>query len=124
VTVSSLLAGLPVIVLTTTGARSGLPRSAPLVGLRSGSGAYAVIASNFGQHHHPAWSHNLRARSEATIAVAGRSTRVRARVAEGAERDAIWRQALEVYPGYAGYERRTLHRGIVVWVLEPTDGQP
>ena len=118
-TVSSLLAGLPVVVLTTTGARSGLARSVPLVGLRAGAGAYAVIASNFGRHHHPAWSHNLRAHPDATVTVAGRPAPVRATVAEGERRDAIWRQALEVYPGYAAYEQRTMHRGIVVWLLEP-----
>ncbi|HTU28547.1 MAG TPA: nitroreductase/quinone reductase family protein [Solirubrobacteraceae bacterium] len=116
---TSFLAGLPVIVLTTTGARSGEPRSVPLVGLRAGSGTYAVIASNFGQRHHPAWSYNLRAHPDATITVAGRLTRVRASIAEGDQREVIWRQALEVYPGYAAYERRAAHRGIAVWVLHP-----
>ncbi len=118
-TVSSLVAGLPVIVITTTGARSGLPRSVPLVGLRVGNDAYAVIASNFGQRRQPAWSHNLRAHPDVTLTVAGRATPVHATEAEGGQREAIWRQALQVYPGYAAYERRASHRPIVVWVLTP-----
>ena len=120
--VTSLLAGLPVVVLTTTGARSGMPRSVPLVGLPVAPDGYAVIASNFGRRHHPAWSHNLRAHPEATLATRGRSRPMQAAVAEGEQRAAIWRRALEVYPGYAAYERRTAHRGIVVWVLEPVAG--
>lgn len=121
-TLASLLAGLPVVVLTTTGARSGQPRSVPLVGLPVGQNAYAVIASNFGQHHHPAWSHNLRARPEAELTISGRSRSVRATIAEGERREAIWRQALRVYPGYADYARRASHREIVVWVLDPVTG--
>lgn len=121
-TLTSLLAGLPVVVLTTVGARRGLPRSAPLVGLRVGPDACAVIASNFGQRHHPAWSHNLRAHPDATLTVAGRGRPVRATVAEGTRREAIWQQALGVYPGYAAYARRASQRDIVVWVLEPVAG--
>jgi deazaflavin-dependent oxidoreductase (nitroreductase family) len=122
---TSLLAGLPIVVLTTTGARSGRRRSVPLVGLRAGAGAYAVIASNFGQHHHPAWSYNLRAHpDDVTLTVAGHPTPMRARIAEGEERAGIWRQALDVYPGYAAYERRASHRDIIVWVLEASSTAP
>jgi deazaflavin-dependent oxidoreductase (nitroreductase family) len=122
---TSLLAGLPIVVLTTTGARSGRPRSVPLVGLRAGAGGYALIASNFGQRHHPAWSYNLRAHpDDVTLTVAGRPARMRARVAAGEERAEIWRQALGIYPGYAAYERRASHRDIVVWVLEPSPSAP
>lgn len=118
-TLASLLAGLPVVVLTTTGARSGQARSVPLVGLPVGPSEFAVIASNFGRRHHPAWSYNLRAQPEATLTISGRPRAVRATIPEGERRDAIWRQALEVYPGYADYARRASHRDVVVWVLDP-----
>ena len=117
-TMTAVLAGLPTVWLTTTGARSGQARTVPLIGLATDRGV-AVIASNFGQTHHPAWSHNLTAHPEATARVAGRELPVHAVVAEGERRAAIWRQALALYPGYSVYERRASHRDIVVWVLEP-----
>ena len=120
---SSLLAGLPVIMLTTTGARSGRSRTVPLLGLPV-EGGMAVIASNWGQRHAPGWSHNLRADPHATMSVLGRERPVRAVVAEGERRAAIWQRGLQVYPGYAQYERRASHRRIVVWVLEPSDAAP
>jgi deazaflavin-dependent oxidoreductase (nitroreductase family) len=117
-TLGSLVSGLPVVMLTTTGARSGQPRTVPLLGLPTEDGL-AVIASNFGQGRHPAWYHNLRAHPEAEIAVAGRRERVRAVPVEGERRERIWRQGLEVYPGWAQYERRAQGRRIVLFVLEP-----
>jgi deazaflavin-dependent oxidoreductase (nitroreductase family) len=117
-TFTSALAGLPVIMLTTTGARSGRPRTLPLVGLPDGD-SMAVIASNFGQTHHPAWSHNLRAHPDATMTVFGRDIAVRASVADGEDRARIWAEGLRVYPGFALYERRAWNRRIVVWRLEP-----
>jgi deazaflavin-dependent oxidoreductase (nitroreductase family) len=117
-TLSGLLAGLPTVWLTTTGARSGEPRTVPLIGLTTDRGL-AVIASNFGQAHHPAWSHNLTAHPEASARVAGRELPVRAVVARGDRRAAIWRQAVALYPGYSVYARRASHRDIVIWMLEP-----
>jgi deazaflavin-dependent oxidoreductase (nitroreductase family) len=117
-TVSSLVSGLPVVFLTTRGARSGRPRTVPLLGLPTEDGV-AVIASNFGQGHHPAWYHNLRAHPEAEIAVDGRRERVRAVPVEGERRERIWRAGLEMYPGWTQYERRAQGRRIVVFVLEP-----
>ena len=117
-TMTGMLAGLPTVWLTTTGARSGQPRTVPLIGLATDRGV-AVIASNFGQTHHPAWSHNLIACPQATARVAGRELPVRAVAAEGARRAAIWRQAVALYPGYSAYEKRAAHRDIVIWVLEP-----
>jgi deazaflavin-dependent oxidoreductase (nitroreductase family) len=117
-TLTAALAGMPTVMLTTTGARSGQPRTVPLVGL-STEGGIAIIASNFGQTNHPAWSHNLRAHPEASARLHDRELAVRAVVAEGEQRQQIWNQALALYPGYATYERRASHRDIVVWVLEP-----
>jgi deazaflavin-dependent oxidoreductase (nitroreductase family) len=113
-TLTSLFAGLPIVVLTTKGARSGHPSSVPLVGLPA-PGGVAIIGSNYGQRHHPAWYHNLRADPNAELD----GKRVRAVELEGEERARIWQQALRTYPGYATYERRAAHRRIGVFVLEP-----
>jgi deazaflavin-dependent oxidoreductase (nitroreductase family) len=120
-TLTSLLAGVPIVMLTTTGARSGQARTSPLVGFGTDAGI-AVIASNFGQRHHPAWSYNLRAHPEAVMTLFGRDLRVRASVVDGERRAAIWEQAVRIYPGYAQYARRAAHRDIVVWELQPIPG--
>jgi deazaflavin-dependent oxidoreductase (nitroreductase family) len=119
-TFASLVSGIPVVMLTTTGARSGQPRTVPVLGLPTPDGI-AVIASNFGQHRHPAWYHNLRANPEGSIAVNGRTQRVRAVEAEGDRRAAIWEEGLRVYPGWSQYERSASHRRIAIFVLEPVE---
>jgi deazaflavin-dependent oxidoreductase (nitroreductase family) len=117
-TLGSLVSGIPIVMLTTTGARSGKPRTVPVLGLPTEYGL-VVIASNFGQHRHPAWYHNLRARPEGTVAVDGATRRFRAVEASGERRARIWDQGLKVYPGWSQYERRASHRKIAVFVLEP-----
>jgi deazaflavin-dependent oxidoreductase (nitroreductase family) len=117
-TLGSLLAGLPVVLLTTTGARSGLPRAVPVLGIPF-PGGIAVIGSNWGQRRHPAWYYNLRAHPEAWVVIDGVGRRVCAVEAEGERRSEIWRQALLVYPGFSEYERRAPDRHIAVFVLEP-----
>lgn len=117
-TFSSLLSGLPVVMLTTTGARSGQSRTTPLLGIPI-EGDVAVIASNFGQYRHPAWYHNLRAHPEAEVVVHGARRAVRASEATAEERTRIWQDALRVYPGFGQYERRAAHRRISVFVLRP-----
>jgi deazaflavin-dependent oxidoreductase (nitroreductase family) len=105
-------------MLTTTGAKSGQPRTVPVLGIPT-EGGVAVIASNFGQRRHPAWYHNLRAYPEAEVAVDGSRRRVRAIEAEGERRDRIWQEGVRIYPGLGQYERRASHRRISVFVLEP-----
>ncbi len=117
-TFASLLSGIPVVLLTTTGARSGRPRTVPVLGLPTADGL-AVIASNFGLRPQPGWYYNLRANPDGTAALGGRSHRVRAVEAEGDRRRRIWEEALQVYPGWSQYERRASHRRIAVFVLEP-----
>lgn len=117
-TFASLVTGLPVVMLTTTGARSGQPRTVPVLGLPTAEGL-AVIASNFGQRPHPGWYHNLRAYPEGSVAVDGQSRRFRAVEAEGDRRRQIWEEALRVYPGWSQYERRAANRRIAVFVLDP-----
>ena len=117
-TLTSLLAGLPVAMLITTGAKSGRPRAVPVVGLPTPDGL-AVISSNYGQRDHPAWCYNLRANPECEVSVRQDRRPVRAVEAGGERRERIWNQALEIYPGFATYEKRAAHRRIAVWVLEP-----
>jgi deazaflavin-dependent oxidoreductase (nitroreductase family) len=117
-TFASLASGIPVVMLTTTGARSGQPRTVPVLGLPTEEGL-VVIASNFGQHRHHAWYHNLRANPEGEVAVNGSKRRFRAVEAEGERRKRIWQTGLKVYPGFSQYEKRASHRHIAVFVLEP-----
>jgi deazaflavin-dependent oxidoreductase (nitroreductase family) len=117
-TFATLLAGIPVVLLTTTGARSGQARTVPVLGFPTADG-FAVIASNFGQPRHPGWYYNLRANPEGSVAVDGRSRRVRAVEAEGERRRRIWEEGLRIYPGWSQYERRAPNRRIAVFVLEP-----
>jgi deazaflavin-dependent oxidoreductase (nitroreductase family) len=107
---------LPVLLLTTIGRKSGQPRTQPLAYTRAGDG-YAVIASKGGAPQHPLWYLNLRANPLAEVTV-GRETRtVRARDAEGEERERLWRALADLYPGYDRYAQKTSRR-IPVVVLE------
>jgi deazaflavin-dependent oxidoreductase (nitroreductase family) len=104
------------LLLRTTGARSGRPRSVPLAYVTRGQDL-VLIASKGGHPRHPAWYHNLRSHPEATIEIRGRREAVIAREAEGAERVKLWEQAIEFYPGYAAYQERAGSRRIPVMVL-------
>lgn len=117
-TFASLVSGIPVVILTTTGARSGRPRTVPVLGLPAQDGL-VVIASNFGQDRHPAWYHNLRADPQGSVVVDGQTRAVRAVEVQGEQRARIWQEGLRVYPGWSQYERRAAHRRIAVFVLEP-----
>jgi F420H(2)-dependent quinone reductase len=107
----------PVLLLTTTGRKSGEPRTAPVVYLADGE-RYVVINTNAGNAKTPAWSLNLRAKPEAEVEVRGKRTAVRARIAEGEERADLWRRHMEQYSGWDYYESK-LDREIGVFVLEP-----
>lgn len=116
-TVASVLAGLPVVMLRTTGARSGLERETPLVGIPH-EDDLAVIGSGYGQRATPGWVHNLRARPVATVTY--RSVAADVVATEPADAGPIWEQARARYPGFAAYPRRAAHRDIAVFVLRPT----
>jgi len=116
-TFASLVSGIPVVMLTTTGARSGLQRTVPVLGLPTPDGL-AVIASNFGQQRHPAWYHNLRANPEGQVTVNGMNRAFHATEAQGDVRARIWQAGLKVYPGWSQYERRASNRRIAVFVLD------
>lgn len=119
-TFASLVSGIPVVMLTTTGAKTGRPRTVPVLGIPT-RGEVAIIASNFGQYRHPSWYHNLRAHPEAEVVIDGARRRVRAVEADDERRAEIWRDGLRVYPGFGQYEQRAAHRRISVFVLEPMD---
>lgn len=117
-TLSSMLAGIPEIMLTTTGARSGEPRTVPLVGLNV-DGDIAIVGTRFGSEQHPGWYHNLMKDPHAEVEVNGTRTPVVARsVPDGPEYDRIMALADSVYAGYAKYRVRIKGRRIPVFVLE------
>lgn len=118
-TVPGVLAALPVIMLTTTGARSGLPRTMPLAGVPVGDDL-AVVGSNFAQRRTPAWVHNLEANPQAAVAWRGDPVTVTARPATDAERDLVWARATELYGGFSEYRRRITDRTVRIFVLEAT----
>jgi len=113
------LAGMKVLLLTTTGAKSGVPRTTALTYLDTG-GAYVVIGSFLGEPRHPAWVHNLRANPRATVRVGAREIAVRAREARGEERARLWAQVVDLQVDYRAYESQT-EREIPVVVLEPSE---
>lgn len=116
VTVPGLLAGLPVIMLTTTGAKSGKQRTMPLVGIPM-DGDLAVIGSNYGQESTPGWVHNLRKTPAAAVGYKSKSASVVARPATDAETDKAFELGAAFYGGYPKYRERAAHRKIQAFVL-------
>jgi deazaflavin-dependent oxidoreductase (nitroreductase family) len=111
--------GLRQLLITTTGRKSGLPRTVTLVYFDADNDGYVVIGSNYGQQHPPAWSLNLLDNPKASITIRAKTMAVTARVAEGEERAACWANAVTVWPAYAAYEQRAGNRHINVFILEP-----
>lgn len=98
---------LPGLILTSTGARTGVPRRTPLACMPEGDGkGWLLVGSNFGRPGHPAWSHNLLAHPEASISWKGRDIPVTARLLTGQERAEAWTALLEFWPPYATYQAR------------------
>lgn len=98
---------LPGVVLTSTGARSGLPRRTPLACMPEADGrSWLLVGSNFGRTGHPAWTANLLAHPDASVSWRGADMSVTARLLAGEERAAAWRALLEFWPPYATYQAR------------------
>ena len=114
--IGSSIMGLPVLLLTTKGRKTGLERTKALMYLPQ-SEDFIVIASNLGEPNHPMWWLNLEADPNAVVEVGKIRNNVRARQAEGEEREEIWRQLTEKAPEYNHYQSRTTRR-IPVVVLE------
>jgi deazaflavin-dependent oxidoreductase (nitroreductase family) len=122
-TATAILSGLPVIMLTTTGARTGLPRTVPVLGFAIGPDV-AVAAGNFGQAEDPAWCLNLRHEPRAHIVVDGQLRSVVAEELAGEAREAVWQTCLSVYPGGSAYARRAGARAIGVFLLRRASPSP
>ncbi len=121
-TLTSLLAGLPVLMLTTTGRRSGQPRTLPLVYVTE-NGDPILFASSYGRPRFPAWYHNLKANPLCEVARDGVSRRCRAVEIEGPEREKLYEIVTRIYPGYRVYQERTAGiRRVPVLRLSPADG--
>ncbi len=112
------LRDMPVIVLTSRGAKSGKIRKNPLMRVEH-DGLYAVVASQGGAPKHPTWYHNLVADPQVELQDGPVRQDMTAREVAGAERDLWWERAVVAYPDYADYQTKT-DRVIPVFVLEPT----
>jgi deazaflavin-dependent oxidoreductase (nitroreductase family) len=117
VTAPGLLTGLPAIMLTTTGAKTGKSRTMPIVGIPI-EGSIAVVGSNYGQSSTPGWIYNLRSNPAATISYRGHEVSVRARAATSAETEAVFATAAPIYPGFSKYRERASHRELQVFLLD------
>ena len=108
--------GAPTLLLTTTGRKSGEPRTTPLIYARDGD-RFVIVASQGGAPKHPNWYENLSREPEVEVQVLDEVFRAHARTAEGEERERLWVKANEVWPHYDEYKERT-SRTIPVVVLE------
>jgi deazaflavin-dependent oxidoreductase (nitroreductase family) len=115
--VGGSIAKVPVLLLTTTGRKSGRPRTTPLL-YAQGDGGYVVIASKGGAPENPLWYRNLQANPRAEVTVGSETRRVQARDTQGEERERLWRSLADLFPGYDKYAQKT-SRHLPVVVLEP-----
>lgn len=98
--------GAPMVLLTTTGAKSGLQRTSPLV-YKSEGDHIVIFASKAGADTHPAWFHNIKANPTVTVEVGAERYEATAREVEGAERDRLYAEQAAAMPGFAGYQEQT-----------------
>ena len=118
-TQGTTMRGMPVVVLTTRGARSGKLRKAPLMRVEH-QGRYAVVASLGGAPKNPVWYHNVVADPHVELQDGPVVQEMVARELHGPEREEWWERAVAAYPDYADYQQRT-ERQIPVFVLEPPE---
>jgi deazaflavin-dependent oxidoreductase (nitroreductase family) len=118
-TEGTTMRGMPVIILTSKGARTGKLRKTPLMRVEH-DGRYAAVASLGGAPRHPVWYHNLVAEPRVELQDGPARQDMVAREVEGQERDEWWERSVAAYPDYADYQAKT-ERRIPVFVLEPAD---
>ena len=111
--------GAPICLVTTTGRRSGRPRTVPLLYLARGADEIVLVGSRGGMSAHPAWYLNLRADPRATVDIGTSRRQMVARLATATERAELWPALTSVYPRFEIYQRRTA-RLIPVMILVPT----
>ncbi|KUI12066.1 nitroreductase [Mycobacterium sp. GA-1285] len=114
---AGIAAGLPTVILTTTGAKSGKPRTVALLGIPHAEGV-AVVAANYGGATHPGWYYNLRANPSARVTIEGDTWDATARLATPDEREEIWGRGVNLYPGLTKEEVWAGERRIEAFVLE------
>jgi len=112
------LSGLNVLLLTTTGRKSGKQRTTPLGYFRDEEGSYVIIGSNAGFSTHPAWFHNLMGKPQVSIQVKDKELEVNAEVAGPDKRNQLWSRLVELAPFYDNYTKKT-SREIPVVILHP-----
>jgi deazaflavin-dependent oxidoreductase (nitroreductase family) len=117
-TFSALTSGLPIVMLTTTGARTGQPRSLPVLALPDGD-RLIVIASNYGRSSNPGWYYNIRVKPRVKITWRGSSVEMHARELTGDERQRYLDRGLQAYPWWKQYHRLAAPRQLPVIMLEP-----
>jgi F420H(2)-dependent quinone reductase len=116
--------GLPVVIVTHTGRKTGAIRKTPLMRVVADDGTYALVASKGGAPQHPAWYFSLREQTEVTIRDGERVFRARLHeVTDPAERERLWAAAVRAFPPYAEYQQRTT-RQIPVFAAEPLEDVP
>ncbi|WP_435972477.1 nitroreductase family deazaflavin-dependent oxidoreductase [Streptomyces sp. Qhu_M48] len=115
-TKGTTLRGMPVVLVTNVGVKSGKIRKTPLMRVEH-EGAYALVASNGGAVKHPVWYHNLVAAPLVELRDGTEVWDMNARLVTGEERAAWWERAVAAFPDYADYQRRT-DREIPVFVVE------
>ena len=114
---TSIGTGFPLCYLTTTGRRTGEPRTVPLLHVADGE-RVVLVGSNWGRRRGPAWALNLEANPSARVSVAGVERSYTARPSTPEERSRYWADALRVWPGYDDYRERA-RRELPIFVLEP-----
>jgi deazaflavin-dependent oxidoreductase (nitroreductase family) len=116
VTLPGVVAGLPVLTVTTTGARTGQRRSVPLLGVPAGEDI-AVVGTRFGQSRTPGWYYNMRANPKVEVTYRDKTIKAIAREADDEEKKAVWDRARTIYGGYDAYATRIKNRQIHVMIL-------
>lgn len=119
-TFTELLVGFPTIWVTMVGAKTGIVRTMPLVGIKDGE-KYAIVASNFGQTAYPAWYYNLKTHPGVKININGFDRKFTSTQLVDSEREKYWQMAVEIYPGYESYRERAGKREIPIFLLSPDD---
>lgn len=120
-TEATMMKDRPIVVLTSVGAKTGKLRKTPLMRVEN-NGEYAVVASKGGAPEHPVWYYNLKRNPHVELQDGGTTRDFIATELAGDEKAKWWRLAVEAYPEYADYQRRT-SRQIPVFVLTPIAGQ-
>ena len=120
-TLTTILTGIPVVQLTSIGAKSGLPRVHSLFGVyrESDSDVFAFIGTNFGRKQYPAWYYNLKENPVATCSIKGQVGEYEAHEATGEEYERFWQAAQAAYVGFPNYKQRVGERDIPIMVMTP-----